>query len=265
MKMRVGESIGERFEKMSRLYHFTTADAAFSIIDSGKLRFGKSYRLNDLIESNRVVFRHMLNGGDLCRDEKDAFAEDEMRRYQVISFAQDSDNPEHHFLGFDLHSMWGLYADKGYGVCLVFDKNKLALQEIDWADDVRYNDLIPQDFEFINKSRSGLKKEIWNRRKEIFFNKRKEWEYEQEYRVIRRARNEMDTEYLDISNALSYAIICKDVSVVGMESMFDSNLYHELHYSFRRLPILTYEYGIDGYSLFKDFMDPIWTEQGGFM
>lgn len=23
--------------------------------------------------------------------------------------------------GFNLHTMWGLYADKGYGACLVFD------------------------------------------------------------------------------------------------------------------------------------------------
>lgn len=259
------KSVGEIFEETSRLYHFTSAEAAFSIIESGRLRFGKSFRLNDLIESNRVVFRHLLNGGDACREEKDAFAEDEMRRYQVISFAQDHIEKERAFLGFDLHSMWGLYADKGYGICLVFDKNKLLLQEDDWADDVRYDIIIPQDFEFANKSRYGLRNEIWRRRKEIFFNKRKEWEYEQEYRVIRRASHETDMEYLDISNALTCAIICKDHSVVGMESMFDSDLYHDLHYSFRRLPILTYEYGIDGYSLFAEFMNPIWTEQCGFM
>ena len=47
--------------------------------------------------------------------------------------------------------------------------------------------------------------------------------------------------------------------------MFDSDLFRDLHYSFRRLPILTYEYGIDGYSLFEEFMNPIWTELCGFM
>lgn len=259
------KTIGERFEGMSRLYHFTSAKAAFSIIESGRLRFGKSFRLNDLIESNRIVFKHLLNGGDLCRDEKDTLAEDEMRRYQVISFAQDRHYKEQTFLGFDLHTMWGLYADKGYGVCLVFDKDKLDLLDTDWGEDVQYYDIIPQDFEFANKSRLGLKNEIWRRRQEIFFNKRKEWEYEQEYRVIRRARNEMDTEYLDISESLSFVIVCKDYSVVGMESMFDSDLYHDLRYSFRRLPVLTYEYGIDGYSLFEEYMNPIWTEQGGFI
>lgn len=259
------KSIGERFKEMPRLYHFTSAKAAFSIIESGRLRFGKSFRLNDLIESNRVVFTHLLNGGESCRDEKDAFAEDEMRRYQIISFAQDSDYKEHSFFGFDLHTMWGLYADKGYGVCLVFDKDKLKLLDTDWGDDVRYYNDIPQDFVFVNKSRLGLKNEIWRRRQEIFFNKRKEWEHEQEYRVIRRARNEMDTEYLDISDALSFVIVCKDYSVVGMESMFNSDLYIDLHHSFRRLPILSYEYDIDGYSLFEEYMNPIWTETDGFL
>ena len=70
---------------------------------------------------------------------------------------------------------------------------------------------------------------------------------------------------MDISDSLCCAIICKDYSVVGIESMFDSDLFLDLHYSFRRLPILTYEYGIDGYSLFEEFMKPIWTEQCGFM
>ena len=261
----MSKSIGERFEKISRLYHFTSAKAAFSIIESGKLRFSKSFRLNDLIESNRVVFDHMLHGGDTCRNDKDAFAEDEMRRYQVISFAQDRDYQGRQFLGFDVHTMWGLYADKGYGVCLVFDKEKLDLKDADWAGNVRYSDIIPQDFEFKSKSRLGLKNEIWRRREEIFFNKRKEWEYEQEFRVIRRVSEEMNMEYLNISDSLCCAIVCKDYSVVGMESMFDSDLFRDLHYSFRRLPILTYEYDIDGYSLFEEFMNPIWTEQCGFM
>lgn len=259
------KTISERFEEMSRLYHFTSAKAAFSIIESGRLRFGKLFRVNDLIESNKVVFKHVLQGGDVCRNEKDAFAEDEMRRYQIISFSQDRNYQGHSFLGFDLHTMWGLYAEKGYGVCLVFDKNKLVLSDDDWADDVNYYNIVSQDFDFKNKSRRGIEAEVWRRRSELFFNKRKEWEYEQEYRVIRRANNELDLEYMDITESLSFVIICKDYSVVGMESMFDSNLYHDLRHSFRRLPVLTYEYGIDGYSLFEDFMNPIWTEQLGFM
>ena len=82
----------------------------------------------------------------------------------------------------------------------------------DYANDVDYWDIVLPDFGFKNKSRAGLKAEIWRRRDEIFFRKRKEWEYEQEYRVIRRAKHEWDDEYLDVSDALSFVILCRDDS-----------------------------------------------------
>lgn len=259
------KTIGQRFKETSRLYHFTTLKAAFSIIESRKLRFGKSFRQNDLIESNRVVFQRVLRGFLPKENRIDLFSENEMRRYQQISFSQDREYDGRWFMGFDLHPMWGLYADKGYGVCLVFDKDKVILEENDSAGDVHYENIVPQDFEFKNKSRSGIKDEVWRRRYEIFFNKRKEWEYEQEFRVIRHAKDEMDMEYLDVSDSLSFVIICKDYSICDLESMFDADSYHDLHYMDRKLPILTYEYGLDGYTLFEDFMVPIWSEQCGYM
>ena len=36
------------------------------------------------------------------------------------------------------------YADRGYGVCLVFDKDKLNLASGDYATDVNYANFIPQ-------------------------------------------------------------------------------------------------------------------------
>lgn len=255
------KSVGRKFEEMPRLYHFTNYDAACKIIESGRLKFGKSFRMNDLIESNRVVFQRVLTN-----DVSDSgmFAEEEMRKYQQISFSQDREYDGRYFLGFDLHSMWGLYANKGYGVCLVFDKDKIKFLDCDFAGDVKYSDFVTQDFEFKNKSRAGIKAEVWRRKEEVFFNKRKEWEYEQEYRVIRRARKELDLEFLDVSNSLSFVIICKDYSVCGLDSMFDGDIYRDLHCLNKRLPVLTYEYGLDGYTLFQEFMVPIWSEQCGF-
>lgn len=61
------------------------------------------------------------------RKEYLCYAEEEMRKYQQLSFSQDRVVDGGHYLGFDLHTMWGLYADKGYGVCLVFDKENLNL------------------------------------------------------------------------------------------------------------------------------------------
>lgn len=47
-----------------------------------------------------------------------------MAKYRQISLT--IDDMEQNKLGFDLHQMWGLYADKGKGVCLVFDKDTLC-------------------------------------------------------------------------------------------------------------------------------------------
>ena len=187
-----------------------------------------------------------------------------MHKYQQLSFSQDLERDDCCCLGFDLHTMWGLYADKGYGVCLVFDKEKLTLQEGDYANNVSYYDLVTQDYETKNRSRAGIKAEIWRRRDEIFFVKRKEWEHEQEYRIIRRARSEWDNEYLDVSRALSFVIICKDRSICYGESMFDGDYYSDLMCLNRRLPVLVYEYGLDWYTLWPREGDPIWTEQTGF-
>ena len=259
------KSLNQRFVEMSRLYHFTSFDSACKIIGSKRLRFGKAYRMNDLIESNRMVFDHILSSS-LLKDSS-LYAEREMKRYQQLSFVQDKEYDEVVFLGFDLHSMWGLYADKGYGVCLVFDKGKLAIGANDYANDVKYRYMVPESFAFKNKSKPGLKAEIWKKKDDIFFNKRKEWKYEQEYRIIRRAQREDSDEYLDISDSLSFAIICKDYSVELEEniSMFDGDHFDCLRSLDRRLPILTYENGLDGYSLFKGYLDPIWTEQCGYM
>lgn len=188
-----------------------------------------------------------------------------MRRYQQISFTQDRFVDGKIYEGFNLHPMWGLYADRGYGACLVFDKDKLELSAGDYARDVEYMDYVLPDYAFRNRSKKGLKSEIWRKRDEIFFCKRKEWEYEQEYRVIRRAKHEWDKEYLDVSNALSFVILCKD------DSLFEGEFYkYGFNYMVikgidKRLPVLSYEFGLDWYGLWRDVPDdPIWTEMYGF-
>lgn len=124
------KSIRERFADMTRLYHFTDFSSACKIIESKKLRFGKMFKMNDLIESNRIVFERLALL-DLEESKNNSlFAEKEMHRYQQISFSQDRKHNDAVFMGFDLHTMWGLYANRGYGVCLVFDKDKLKLRTV---------------------------------------------------------------------------------------------------------------------------------------
>ncbi len=261
----MGKSIRERFAEMSRLYHFTSFESACKIVESKRLRFGKLSQMNDLVESNKMVFQRVVFGGLEEDNLNGLFAEKEMHKYQQISFAQDRCVDGRIYEGFNLHPMWGLYAEKGEGVCLVFDKKKMKFADGDYARDVEYMDYVLPDYGFMNRSKSGLKAEIWRRKDEIFFCKRKEWEYEQEYRVIRRAKKEWDDNYLDVSEALSFVILCKSDSLWKGESLWFGLQYSELKSIDRRLPILSYEFGIDGYELWRDVPDdPIWTEFGGF-
>ncbi len=255
------KSVFLRFQEMTKLYHFTSFDAACVIIESRKLRFGKMFQMNDLIESNRIVSQRLFLNK---LSERDLFAEEELIRYQQISFAQDMEYDGVDYLGFDMHSMWGLYAERGFGVCLVFDKEKLCLEEGDLARNVEYANFIPLDYEFKNKSRSGIRSEVWRRKDEIFFWKRKEWEYEQEYRIIRRAKHSSDDEYLDVSDALSFVIICKDESVEKGESIWDGIQCYVLKHLKKRVPVLSYEYDIDMYTLYTENEGPIWAEQVGY-
>lgn len=260
----MGKTIRQRFSEMTRLYHFTNFASACKIIESRKLKFGKMFRMNDLIESNRIVFDRLVAENEEDIKYNGTYAEREMHRYQQISFSQDRKYGDAMFLGFDLHTMWGLYADRGCGVCLVFDKDKLKLENGDYAKDVEYDSIIPADFGFRNKSKAGIKSEIWRRRDEIFFFKRKEWEYEQEYRVIRREGNEMDDEYLEVSDALSFAILCRDDSLWEGESIWSGLHYMEIKCIDKKLPLLSYEYGLDGYMLWREKPDdPLWTEYDG--
>lgn len=259
------KNIRDRFVDMHRLYHFTNFLAACKIIESKQLRFGKPSQMNDLIESNKIVFQRLIIDLEEEDDNNGLFAEKEMRRYQQISFAQDRHIGDAEYMGFDLHAMWGLYADKGYGACLVFDKEKLRLEDGDYAKEVDYLDQVLPDHAFRNKSKAGIKAEIWRRKDDIFFCKRKEWEYEQEFRVIRRTRNEWDDNYLDVSEALSFVILCRDESLFDGETIWAGFHYADLKQINRKIPVLFYKFGLDGYELWRDVPDdPIWTEFGGF-
>lgn len=73
--------VGFRFKDMNRLYHFTNFDAAFKIIESGKLRFSKPSNLNDIIESNRVLFQRIFSE-KYIHEHNRLYAENQLRSFQ---------------------------------------------------------------------------------------------------------------------------------------------------------------------------------------
>ena len=115
----------EEFMNMKKLYHYTKFDTAIKILESHSLRFGRLHNMNDIHENNKLSYvdttETLINS--FPSDVLDAI-DCEMAKYRQISLTADDNKQDK--LGFDLHQMWGLYANKGQGVCLVFDKDTLC-------------------------------------------------------------------------------------------------------------------------------------------
>ena len=89
------------------LFHYTKFDSVLKIISTKKLLFGDFLKMNDISESCREVFNEL--------------AEDELRKFQSLSFTFDKRSKR----AFEIDSLWGYYAEKGNGACLVFDRNRI--------------------------------------------------------------------------------------------------------------------------------------------
>lgn len=165
----------EKFNSIEKLYHYTSFDTALKILLTNSLHFGKLEQMNDVNESYRSVFysnKSIIDSIDV---------ENALREYQQLSFTHDTDC----YNGYNIPSMWGHYGDKGYGVCLVFDKHKILsyLDKVCWCDDITYSTKYNGT---INIENDDIHLFFENHKNEIFFTKTKDWEYEQEFRILKR-------------------------------------------------------------------------------
>lgn len=161
------------------MYHFTSFETALKIIESNSLRFSRLNNMNDFHENGKISF--VDNTNHKCIDTfpsnvLDAL-HDEIYRYRQISLS--TDNSKTGKNGFDLHQMWGLYADKGEGACLVFDKDELEKNcDMSHIQASSVNYVNTQNLESFVVSNSHdpneVVNEIKNRVSDIFFHKRKE-------------------------------------------------------------------------------------------
>lgn len=204
------------------LYHFTNLASARKIICEKRLKFSLLRRTNDSCENAKCIYNQYSP-----QQEKDILEdiEREIYHYQQISLSENK--PVFGRKGFDLQQMWGIYADSGYGVCLIFDKNELlnylTLSHIH-AQVSYVADFTPDVFTEVNRS-EDVEKYIKENAKALFFTKRKEWEHEQEYRIINRFDETDGTHYLDIKDSLKYIVLYNSKTTKGDESILDSCEY----------------------------------------
>lgn len=271
--------IKKEFEKTDKLYHFTSFDTALKIIESNRLRFGRLNNMNDLHENDKLCFVDSTNQNlnHFPSEELDALY-DEIYKYRQISFSMDRKDGKKE--GFDLHQMWGNYADKGKGVCLVFDKKELEksneIQNI-YHGDVIYNETQDLDSFVVSKSQTpnDVSTEIAKRLQDLFFHKRKEWEHELEYRFIKRCPNYEREEYFHLGHALKFVILStclRDIDKVlyfkrleTIKALTDKVKDQRNKGDEGKVPILVYGNGLLDYSLDTfDGSETIWNSIDGY-
>lgn len=272
-------NVKELFKQTEKLYHFTAFDTALKIIESNSLRFGKLNNMNDLHENDKISFVD-TNGqpmDDFPSDVLDAL-HDEIYKYRQISLTAEDKSGD--INGFDLHPMWGLYADKGEGVCLVFDK-KVLMKSPDMLyithDRVNYDK--PEKLESfaisVSKKPEEVVNEVRGKIKELFFHKRKEWEHEQEYRLMKRCSLVTKEEYLKLGHALKFVILSSKLSEIDEVRYYKQikEIKKKLEImenarnkgDDRKIPLLIYGNGLFDYKLItEDREEEIWNSNEGY-
>ena len=269
-------SIKEQFEKTEKLYHFTSFDTALKIIESNSLRYGRLNNMNDIHENDKIVLVD-ANNHPIDRFPSDVLDElyDEIYKYRQISLT--ADDKEDDKEGFDLHQMWGLYADKGEGVCLIFDKKELekGFGSAALHDRVSYDKTVDSYYISLSNTADKVSVEIREHANEIFFHKRREWEHEQEYRLLRRCPLATREEYLFLGHALKFVILSSRLHNLDEVLYFKKikNIKDKIEKTEKarnrgevgRIPVLVYGNGLLDYALCtEDGTEELWNSNDGY-
>lgn len=195
------------------LFHYTSFNSAIKIIKSGKLLYSKLSKLNDPLESHRSSYYDDYNSS------KTEIIQNEISKYHQISLTKDTVCRR----GFDINAMWGHYADKGNGVCLVFDKNQLEGQlkkGYVFHKEIHYSSSYDNSITVEGDVSKYFKEHI----DDIFFKKAESWSYEQEYRIIKKFE-ENGKKSIDISKLIIAIIMYNSNSIKDGDSIFGSTEY----------------------------------------
>lgn len=191
----------EGADKYKKLYHYTSFESFVKIWLSERILFSNFQYVNDLFESNKI-FSNVLGHkeGLLLKIRK------RLNSYKQISFTMDYDSYRR---GAMSTLMWGHYGQKGAGVCIEIDYNKLQLSkeilsgEVHYKDSLPYANAIPNDLDELE-----IDDYFINNSKEIFFQKLIDWEGENEFRMI-----SYKSDFLNIKDAIT-AIYITDIKSV---------------------------------------------------
>lgn len=222
----------------NHLFHYTSFEAALKICVSHTLRFGVFSNMNDIAEASRNI------GGNIPIID----IEHELAKYKSISLTYDDSIKR----GYSIDPLWGHYAQKGNGVCLVFDRNTIKSNlSKQFGDKAQISPIVylPNASSarfFDSMSKSEIEKEIEHDIEDIFFTKTPDWSYEQEERIL--LKSEKDEDYFKFGDALIACILC----LPRAHNYIQSEQFIELKAILKDKPILRYTGSLGGYKLFNE-------------
>ena len=198
-----------------KLYHYTSFESFVKIWLSQKILLGSIENVNDFME-----YKHTVEvNNPCCLPLTEAFNDVRMS-FRQLSFTLDDDQME----GFKNPMMWGQYANKGRGVCMEFDFNKLYLNYKDKSEVfdgfVCYKDKLPK-LPPINGiiTRNDIRRYILRNKEPIMFTKFAVWDVENEYRIVSDNISE-----IEIDNTISavYLTSCLSDECVFVEKLLEN-------------------------------------------
>lgn len=157
--------------------------------------------------------------------------------------------------------MWGHYADSGNGVCIVLNKEKLLAKLSKY--DCYYGNI--EYVENYDNTLNGddVKKNIDYYWFENFFIKTNDWQYEHEFRILKKAEGK-ENEYMDINGCIDCVIINRAKDISHNDSVFKSSQYIALTKIYHQEYIYEYGVSLDGYKALSGYgrENFIWSEKG---
>lgn len=207
-----------RIDRNKFIYHYTSIEKAFKILYHEKLRFSPITSTNDIFEQKaKLMFKNYDSDTYKKITKIRGFFDEERNRVRILCFSQDNqelleeliDFPEDYEnanvigRGLALPRMWAQYSANNSGVCFIFNKKKLInyIKSQGWvfiADKVKYvnnysdsvlkKEDVEKLYKKINQEYNHVFLDMIRNKNDFliynFFTKLKDWESENEYRIL---------------------------------------------------------------------------------
>lgn len=169
------------------LYHYTSAESFFKILEDMTLKPSSMSNLNDLNEG--ILYRFL---------SEDSYKKIQIQDYisrmcTLLCFTKNYKyNNSIIERGTNHPAMWAHYANNSSGVCFVLDEEEFIKQNKQVLDNIFYKieDVAYSGYLFLQKDLIRIKESsdceefVKKHYKDIFFNKHSDWKYEDERRLL---------------------------------------------------------------------------------